>query len=522
MSEPDRRWAAETVFYGIDITRFHDANGDGIGDVSGLVEKLDYVADLGVTCLWLLPFFPSDRMDNGYDITNYFDVDPELGTLDDFRALADEAHARGIRIMVDLVVHHTASKHPWFRAAQADPDSRFYDYYIWREDEPADSADKSAFPEEEDGIWDYSPRAKRYYRHTFYEFQPDLRIADDQLWETIKSIVDFWVATGADAFRVDAASKLFTPDALEGTQITGQERLDDLRRYLSRRAPGVALIGEVDMPRDDIEDFLGDRFDLLYNFLGNNALYLALARQEAEPLRETFRQQQRSAGTSPWLNFMRNLDELDLEQLSDDERQRVFDVFASRQDMRIYGRGVRRGWAPMMKTHEQRRMCLSLLFASPGAPLLVYGQELGMGDELSLSGREAVRIPMQWDSSRSGGFSARAPARDIARTANRAGEFGYRRVNVEKERDKPDSLLTLTRQLVRLRCEHPGIGTIAPKFPDEPSDAILALSYGELTIVHNLSEQAQPTTIEHGRRVLLGGIDGTTLPPFGFAWLTDE
>lgn len=515
----ERDWCHDAVFYGIDVAKFFDTDRDGRGDLPGVTAKMDYLHDLGVSCLWLLPFFPSTRRDNGYDITDYLGVDERFGTLDDFRDVTRAAHERGIKVMLDLVVHHTSAKHPWFQAAISDQGSRFADYYIWSKAKPADTEYDNVFPEEETGIWTYSAHVDSYYRHKFYSFQPDLNIASDAVWDEIKGIIDFWVSLGVDAFRVDAAPHLFADVGVPGKNANRDERLDDLRAYLADRAPHVALVGETDLPGPQIEPFLhARRFDLLYNFLGNNALFLGIVRESARPLAEQFRALGELRGDG-WLNFVRNLDELDLEQLTDSERSEVFDALAPDDDMRIYGRGIRRAWAPMMRNDDQLRMTMSLLFALPGTPLLMFGQELGMGDDLSIPGRSTVRLPMQWSSEPFGGFTLNGDT-EVAERAHADGRFGYKRVNADDQRGDASSLWQLTRSLATLRTAHPQVRNRGPQLFDAENAALLVLEDEQVTTVHNLSRHPQKLPDVDTSHPLLGsGVSKGRLPGYGFVWL---
>ncbi|MCW4385873.1 alpha-amylase family glycosyl hydrolase [Salinibacterium sp. SYSU T00001] len=518
-TSPD--WVRDTVFYAIDVARFRDSDGDGFGDLPGLIEKFDYLEELGVGCLWFLPFYPSARRDNGYDVTDYYGVDPRMGTLEDFQRLTTEAHARGIRVMVDLVAHHTSEKHPWFEAARADRGSRFHDYYVWSYEEPTTSPEESVFPEEERGIWSYSRHADAWYRHRFYSFQPDLRIANDAVWASILGVVDFWIAMGVDAFRIDAATHLFEDKGVEGGTARLDERMDALRSYLAERAPGVALVGEADVATSAIPPYFErGRFDSLYNFLANNTLFLSLARESAEPLGECLAGLHDEVPDGTWLNFVRNLDELDLEQLRPEDRAEVRDHFAPDDDMRIYGRGIRRGWAPMMRGEAQLRMTMSLLFAPPGAPLLAYGHEIGIGENLAAEGRKAVRIPMQWSAERHGGFT-REGRSGITDAAQPRGRYGYRRRNVEAQRGDPQSLLTLTRELISLRRDHPSIGGSPWQLRAE--GPLLWLAYGPLTAVHNLSRRHQRVeAVESQRRLLGDDLSAGRIPGYGLCWFMAE
>jgi maltose alpha-D-glucosyltransferase/alpha-amylase len=515
-------WIHRAVIYGVDVLRFQDSDGDGNGDLKGLVRRLDHIERLGADCLWLLPFYPSERRDNGYDVTNHLGVDPRIGELDDFRLLAEEAHARGIRLLLDLVLHHTSNRHPWFQAAESDPRSRFRDYFIWSETEPPDSASASAFPNERgaDGIWTYSKRARAFYRHKFYDFEPDLRIASDALWEEVKGVLDFWIALGADGFRIDAAGELFADIGLPGDEADAGRRLDDLRAYLAERAPSVALLGEVDLAPEQLPTYFErGRIDQLLAFLPNNALMLSLATEDAGPLREAVARHDAAVEHGAWRQFLRNLDELNLSHLADEQRQRAFDVFAPEEDQRIYGRGIRRGWAPMMGNERRTRMTASLLFALPGAPLLVAGQEIGTGDDLGLPGRASVRLPMQWSAEEGGGFST---SRDgEAAHLVTEGPYGIAYVNVEDQEADPGSLLHLVRALIRLWREHPEIAS--PRTERLDGDpAIAAFRYGSIAAAHNLASEPRPLPeVMTDGELLLGDetIDGNLLPAHGFRWV---
>jgi maltose alpha-D-glucosyltransferase/alpha-amylase len=514
-------WIHRAVIYGVDVLRFADSDGDGNGDLKGVVGKLDYLALLGVDCLWLLPFYPSQRRDNGYDITNQLGVDPRVGELDDFRLLAEEAHARGIRLMLDLVLHHTSDRHPWFQAGETDPRSRFRDYYLWSETEPPDSESQSAFPNEpgaKDGIWTWSDRAQAYYRHKFYDFEPDLRIASDAVWEEVKRIFDFWIALGADGFRLDAAGEFFSDPGIPRARADLAERLDDLRGYLKDRAPGVALLGEADVPPEHLPPFIEKgRIDQLLAFLPNQALMLALATEDAAPLLASVSAHQEAVRMGSWRQFLRNLDEQNLSHLKDEERQTVFEAFAPAEDERIYGRGIRRGWAPMMDTRQRLRMTLSLLFALPGAPLLVAGQEIGMGDDLRQEGRASVRLPMQWSAEPGGGFST---SRD-GQAANLVvdGPFGIERVNVADQDGDPDSLLSLVRELIRFWRDHPEIAS-ADSRPEKADTSVVVIRYEDIVAVHNLAgeERPVPELVLDAERLLGDELVDGRLPAHGFLW----
>lgn len=518
-------WYKNTIVYGIDIIRFYDANGDGNGDIQGVTAKLDYLQWLGIGCLWLLPFFPSNRHDNGYDVTEFTNVDSELGTLADFKALVREAHARNIRIIIDLPIHHTSDKHPWFMAAMSDRQSPFHDFYVWSDDPPEDPADKSIFPGEEDGVWQYCEEIDRYYHHKFYFFEPDLNIANARVWNEIKNIFSFWLAFDIDGFRIDAATHMFEEKGIPGTGVDSGPYLQELRELVDGHKKDVLLLGEADVEPHKICIYFGDgnRLDMLLNFLMNNKLFLALARQQAGPIVDCLRHLSDISQPSQWLNFVRNLDEIDLEQLNEDERQEVFQVFAPESKMRIYDRGIRRSLPSMLQDMQRIKMVYSLLFSLPGVPMFTYGAEIGMGDDLLRNGRSAVRLPMQWSAGHAAGFS-RAMHSSVINQIVQNGPYNYKKINVAKQRKDQDSLLYFFRRLISLRKQYPSICESYPLI-DTQNPALLKLSYEDLMTIHNLSDKEQRLNLSGSTGKVIFGSDifhSRNLPPYGYAWVEQK
>ncbi|CAM3844597.1 alpha-amylase family glycosyl hydrolase [Pontibacter korlensis] len=361
-------WYKDAVFYAVDVESFQDGNGDGVGDFKGLTSRLDYLSDLGVDCLWLLPFYTTPNRDNGYDVKDYYSVDSRLGNLRNFSDFVAAARERKIRILIDLVTHHTSDEHPWFQAGSADPTSKFHSFYVWREEKPAQETE-NIFPGEENSIWTYEKRAGAYYHHKFYNFEPDLNAANPEVQEEIKSIIEFWLSFGIDGFRVDAATHLLSGKGKEGKSIKRPAQfLKSLRKAATKKSGATMLLAEADVPAEQIGFYYGkgDRFNLLFNFLLDNYMFLALAREEAKPVAD-FLQVSLPPSRCQWVNFLRNLDELDLERLSEEERQDVFRKFAPKEHMRIFNRGIRRRMAPML--HGNRKyleMAYSMLFTMPG------------------------------------------------------------------------------------------------------------------------------------------------------------
>jgi maltose alpha-D-glucosyltransferase / alpha-amylase len=513
-------WPPTGPVYGVDPARFQDSDDDGVGDLPGLTGRLDHVAALGAEWLWLLPIYPSLRRDNGYDIDDHEGIDPTLGTVEDFAALVDGCHRRGIRLMLDLVIHHTSERHAWFQAARRDPGSRLGAYYVWADQPIDDPGDEPIFPGEEDGVWSYDEQADAWYHHQFYGFQPDLNIANDDVFEEIVRIATVWLGRGVDGFRIDAALPAVRPKPTEGTGADAALFYERLRGRLAEIRADVVLVAEADAPPAELAVLAEHgRMDAVLDFSLNNSMFLALARGRAEPLHEVLDELDRSVPASARLNFVRNVDELDLEQLDDAERAEVFDAFGDAPAAFLYGRGLRRGWAPMMGDPRRFRMSLSMLFALPGVPLLMYGQELGIGDDLDVEGRDACRPVMQWSSARGGGFS-RAHDSALILPAQREGAFDFRRVNARTQVSDDGSNLALTRRLaeMRRRC---GLATRpVRRHPLPNSPGVLALSGGGCLTLHNLGKEPAEVFEAYGAETLLAeGWNGHRLGPYGFAWL---
>jgi len=497
-------WYKNAIVYSLDVETFMDSDGDGVGDFPGLTGRLDHLAGLGVTCLWLLPFYPSPNRDNGYDIKDYYNVDPRLGNLGDFVEFMHQAQERGIRVLVDLVINHTSIEHPWFQIARSDPTSHYRDYYVWTQDPPQrEDPSLIAFPTVEDSIWEYDEQAGAYYLHHFYKEQPDLNITNPAVREEIRKIMGFWLQLGVSGFRVDAA-----PFIIQGTGIEGadpedlQTVLQEMREFVVSRRGDAVLLAEANVPPDQIPIYFGqgNRMHLLFNFLLNQYLFLALARQEAAPLVQGLKSLPRIPRHCQWLNFVRHHDELTLDQLSPSQREEIFAAFAPEETMQIYGRGIRRRLAPMLGGDRRRiELVYSLLLTLPGTPLLRYGCEIGMGDDLSLQGRASVRTLMQWSSAANGGFSTAAADR-LVRPLIREGAYGYQRVNVAEQQRQPDSLINWMEHAIRLRkqCPEFGCGTWEILETDEPCVfAHCCRAEGTAVVaLHNLADRACLATLQ--------------------------
>jgi maltose alpha-D-glucosyltransferase/alpha-amylase len=424
--------------YGVDVPRFQDSDDDGIGDLEGVRRRLDYIRDLGATWLWLLPVYLSPRRDNGYDVVDHRAVDERLGGFAAFERLVEDAHAYGLKVLTDLIVHHTSDRHPWFRAA-LDGDATMRHRYVWAAPpRPADH-EQPMFPGEQSSVWTFRPEVGQYYRHLFYEHEPDLNAADEAVREDLLETAGFWLDLGVDGFRVDAAPHIISGGAGGKTDLGFY---DDLRA----RVGDALLIGETDVrPRESGEYYERGRFDGLLSFAMTNRAFLAMARNDPTPLTDLLLE---SPAADRGITFLRNADELDLEQLNPAERAEVFAAFAPRPEMQAYGRGIRRALAPMLG--DATADAIRLLFALPGLPLVMAGQEIGLGEDLSAPHREAVRLTMQWADAPLGGFST-SDSSPYVRPAQRSGPWSWSRVNVAEQAAAGDSLLAAFRSAVTER-----------------------------------------------------------------------
>ena len=555
-------WYENAVIYALDVETFMDDDGDGVGDFEGLIDRLDYLDRLGVTAVWLLPFYPTPNRDNGYDVTDYYGVDPRLGTLGDFVEFVDAADDHGIRVITDLVVNHTSDEHPWFRRSRSEPDSAYRDYYVWAEELPPPNPDRgSVFPGEveDERVWTYDSEAGAYYYHRFYPFQPDLDLSNPDVREEIYKIMNFWLQLGVDGFRVDAATLMIQskhPDADEPED--PHELLRSLKRHVVARRPDGILLAEADDDPGELRAYFGDppdadgegeregagagadagegegkgeekgprrgeregrrganrgdEMDLLMNFVLNAHLIAALATGRAAPLAEGLDRIPHDTSGN-FANFLRNYDELNIGRLPTALQREVFDRFAPEEEMRIYGRGIRRRLAPMVDGDRRRlELAYSLLFSLPGTPILLYGDEIGMGDDPSLPGRQSVRTPMQWDDRPNAGFST-ADADALVAPVVDDGPFRYQELNVADQRADPDSLLAWMERLIAVRKETHAIGSGRYEPLETNDDAVFAHRVDgprdAAAFVHNLSDEDRRVAVD-----LTGG-DESLHPLFG-------
>lgn len=488
-------WYKNTVVYSLDLESFMDADGDGVGDFEGLTKRMDYLQSLGVETLWLAPFQRSPNRDNGYDISDFYAVDPRHGTAGDFVEFMHQANGRGMRVIIDLVVNHTSDRHEWFRDACSSPDARHRDWYVWSKKRPSDWNKGMVFPGVQESTWSYSEEARAYYYHRFYEHQPDLNMDNPAVRAEVRRIMGYWLELGVAGFRVDAV-----PFLIEST-VPGQaqgkmhfEYLSDIRSQLQWQRGDAILLGEANvLPKESKKYFEGTGtggIQMMFNFWVNQHLFYALATADVRPLAKALRDTRSIPETAQWGHFLRNHDELDLGRLTKEQRARVFARFGPEKEMQLYDRGIRRRLASMLGDRSEIELAYSLLFSLPGTPVLRYGDEIGMGDDLSLNERDAVRTPMQWANEPNGGFTtAEKPYLPVISDA----VWGYQQVNVQSQRRRPGSLLQWTARMIRLRTECPEIGWGSWEILPTGCPQALAMRYdwrgNSILVVHNFDER---------------------------------
>jgi maltose alpha-D-glucosyltransferase / alpha-amylase len=498
-------WYKNAVIYCLDVDTFIDSNGDGIGDFKGLEHRLDHLSGLGINCVWLMPFYPSPNRDEGYDVLDYYGIDRNLGNPGDFVNFTRQCRERGIRVLIDLVVNHTSTDHPWFQAARADPNSKYRGYYLWADEPPEDAKDGIVFPGQQESTWTYDEEAGAYYHHRFYHHQPDLNIANPEVHEEIENVMGYWLELGVSGFRLDAAPFLIEmsdPHDREAHQ--AYRFLRHLRHFLQWRRGDAIILAEANVPADEVTEYFGDgdRMHMLSAFLINQYTFLALARENADPLRQVFERLPPLPEAAQWATFLRGHDELDLGRLDEDEREEVFRAFAPEEHMQLYHRGIRRRLAPMLGNDRRRiELAYALMFSLPGTPVLFYGEEIGMGEDLSLPERNAVRTPMQWSAEENGGFST-APAEKLIRPVIESGEFGYEQLNVTAPSRDPASLLNRMERIIRPRRGTPEFGWGAFRTLEVDRPCVFAhLSEwrdNRVLALHNLSREPCEVRVDLG------------------------
>jgi maltose alpha-D-glucosyltransferase/alpha-amylase len=489
-------WYKNAIIYCLNVGTFMDSNGDGVGDFEGLVRRLDYLAGLGVTCIWLHPFQKSPRRDDGYDISDFYQVDPIYGTLGDFVDFTHEAKQRGIRVIIDLVVNHTSDQHPWFKEARKSESSKYRDYYLWSKKRPPTFDEGMVFPGVQKTTWTFDSVAKAYYFHRFYEFQPDLNTAHPAVQSEIRKIMGFWLQLGVAGFRMDAIPFVIqTKGADIQRHVQQYGMLREMREFLQWRQGDAVILAEANVLPETNHQYFGDdgdRMHMMFNFQVNQNLFYALASGDVRSLQKALERTRERPETAQWGMFLRNHDELDLGRLTKPQRAKVFAAFGPDKDMQLYGRGIRRRLAPMLNGDRRRmELAYSLLFSLPGTPILRYGDELGMGEDLSLPERNAARTPMQWSTEANGGFTS---ARKAVLPVLSKGPYAYDKINAADQRRDPQSFLNWTERMIRMRKEAPELGWGEFKVLPIDEPGILAIRYdwrnASVLTLHNLREAA--------------------------------
>jgi maltose alpha-D-glucosyltransferase / alpha-amylase len=496
-------WYKNAVMYCLDVEKYQDADGDGVGDFEGLMRRLEYLQGLGVTCVWLQPFYRSPNRDNGYDVADYYSIHEKHGSLGDFVEFMNRADALGIRVIVDLVVNHTSVDCPWFQQARADRRSPFREWYVWADERPKNHREGIVFPGEQTTTWTFDRTAGQYYFHRFYNHQPDLNTSNPYVRQEIQKIMGFWLQLGVSGFRMDAVPFLIQRKGAGVEWDQDFTLLTEMREFLQWRSGEAILLAEANVPPAENMRYFGeegDRIQMMLNFPVNQRLFYALATADLDPLIRALEETRERPVNAQWVQFLRSHDELDLGRLTDEQRQKVFDAFGAEKRMQLYDRGIRRRLTPMLRNNRRLlELAFSLLFSLPGTPMMQYGDEIGIGDNLRFPERECARTPMQWTSEPHGGFSR---AKKVVRPVINDATYGYRKVNVSDQRRDPQSLLNWTERLIRMRKECPEIswGTFVILRTNIPE--VLALRYDwrntSMVTVHNFSNKKQKVVLKAG------------------------
>ncbi len=505
-------WYKDAVFYEVYIRAFADGNGDGNGDLRGLVSRLDYLQDLGVTCIWLLPIYPSPLRDDGYDISDFYGIHPDYGSVDDLRDLVREVHRRDLRVIADLIPNHTSDQNPWFQASR-DPThpehDKYRDWYVWSPTNERYEQARIIFVDYEESNWTWDPKRASYYWHRFFHHQPDLNYDCPAVQEEILNVLRHWLDVGIDGFRVDAVPYLFEREGTNCENLPETHSfLKRMRSFVDEYAPGTLLLSEANQWPEDVRPYLGDgdEFHMNFHFPLMPRIYLALARSDRGPILEILDRTPPIPESCQWATFLRNHDELTLEMVTEEERQFMWRFYAPEPRMRL-NLGIRRRLAPLLDNDRARiELANSLLFTLPGSPVIYYGDEIGMGDNIWLEDRDGVRTPMQWSAAPNAGFSP-ADSEDLYSQPIGKGTYAYPQVNVGAQLADPDSLLNRMRQMIRVRRAHPALGRGGIQFLEPANRAILAYlrTHGDqaILIVNNLSQR--PVTLRFDREEIPPG-----------------
>jgi len=540
MTQVKTPWYMNTVFYEVHIRAYCDSNSDGKGDLPGLISKLDYIKDLGIDCIWILPIYPSPLKDDGYDIANYYGVHSDYGTIADFKMLIEEAHKRAIRVIADLVLNHTSDQHPWFQKSRSDPQSKYRDYYVWSDTDDKYSEARIIFLDTEDSNWTYDEKAGMYYWHRFYSSQPDLNYDNPEVIREMMNVMDFWLDMGIDGFRADAVPYLIEREGTNCENLPETHQiLKKFRKHLDEKYEGKVLLAEANQWPVDVRPYFGDgdEFHMGFHFPVMPRIFMAMRKGDANPIHWIMSQTPEIPENTQWCTFLRNHDELTLEMVTEEERQWMWSEYAPEPRMRL-NLGIRRRLAPLLDNdHRKILLANALLYALPGAPIIYYGDEIGMGDNIWLFDRNGVRTPMQWDDSRNAGFSDADPEILYAPVID-SGEYTYKKINVQAEKGNPDSLLNKMKHLVSVRKSHPlfALGDYDFLAKDQTAFLVIHRQYKDQNVIciHNLTPEAQVLQLDllkfKNKRLTnlitnndYGLIKGSSttfdLTPFEYLWL---
>ncbi len=536
-------WYKDAILYEVPVKSFSDSNADGVGDFAGLGERLDYLQDLGVDCIWILPMYPSPLRDDGYDIADFLSIHPHYGAVEDFQRFLDGAHRRGIRVIADLVMNHTSDQHAWFQDARSSPASPFRDYYVWSDSDKRYAGTRIIFTDTEKSNWTWDPEAKAYYWHRFFSHQPDLNYDHPAVRKAMLDVMRFWLDRGLDGFRCDAVPYLFEREGTSCENLPETHAyLKELRRTIDREYAGRILLAEANQWPEDVRHYFGDadEFHMAFHFPLMPRLYLAIQSGDRAPITDIFTHTPAIPPGCQWCLFLRNHDELTLEMVTDEERDYMYYVYASDPRMKL-NLGIRRRLAPLMGGDRRKiELMNSLLLTLPGTPIVYYGDEIGMGDNIHLGDRNGVRTPMQWSADKNAGFSSVDPERLYLPCVTDPA-YHYQAVNVEAQAKSPTSLLSTMKRLIAARRASSAFGRGSIEFLRPANSQVLSYlrQHGteRILVVNNLAASVQP--IELDLRAFAGAtpvemLDGVRFPPIretpyflslgghGFCWFRLE
>jgi maltose alpha-D-glucosyltransferase / alpha-amylase len=524
MLKDDELWHKDAIFYELHVRAFSDSNDDGIGDVRGMTEKLDYLQDLGIDCIWLLPVYQSPLKDDGYDISDFYAIHPDYGTINDFKEFLDAAHRRDIRVITDLVMNHTSDHHSWFQEACASADSPKRQYYVWNDNDQQYKEARIIFTDTERSNWSWHPQVRRYYWHRFFSHQPDLNYDNPDVRQAMLDVMTYWLDMNLDGFRCDAVPYLFEREGTNCENLPETHQfLKEVRRTLDKSYKGRILLAEANQWPTDVRPYFGDgdEFHMAFHFPLMPRLFMGLRIADRRPITDAFLHTPPIPENCQWSLFLRNHDELTLEMVRDEERDYMYYAYATDRQMRL-NLGIRRRLAPLLENDRRKIELLnSIIFTLPGSPIIYYGDEIGMGDNIALGDRNGVRTPMQWTGDRNAGFSKAEPAKLYSPVITDP-VYGYQAINVEAQQRTPTSLLNTMKRLIAVRKRYPVFGRGSIEFLRPTNEKILAYtrSYEKKTVllVHNLADSTQPVQLDLKRFRGASPIEmfgNTRFPPIG-------